>query len=430
MATPADANLVTLHRKRRSHGIRLVKGTAVVVIVSCGALAALLWWEDRPLRDIDLALERKDFSQALELVNRYLKESPQQTRALDQKAQALAGLRHWSEANRLFEQTGVVSIASQRAWAESLLHEERWTEALPLLVELNRNLPRDGDLLHELSSCQGHLGFLDEATRAAEQMSKLPEHERRGRLLLGMLHYRRNNNRLAIQAWAPLVEHGPPYDDLQTSAGELLLAYGRALLGDGRPAEAVVQLEQAVEHDASDEACLALAEARDSLGNRKGAVELWTKVAERTPASLEAREGLARAALERRAPAEAFQWLEPFLERDDVRSSTVHLVQRAAAMSGRKEDAARWELRGAELRARETRNSLLDQALRDSPRSFWSRCVRAHRFASAGNRQQALVLTEELLAQQPDEPFVQQLADALRQQKPLPSLDLVPLKQH
>lgn len=410
--------------------MRLVKALAAIAVLSPVAIGLALWWEDRPLREIESALERKDFAQALELADRYLKESPQQSRAVDQKARALAGLRRWTEANRLFEQSGVISAASQRAWAEALLHEQRWTEALPLLNELNREFPDDADVLHELAGCQGHLGFFDEAIRAAERLSKLSGYERRGRLLLGMLQFRRGNNRLAIQSWAPLVEQAGPLDDLQTTPGEFLLAYGKALLEDGRPAEAALQLERAVESDASDEACLALAEAQDSLGNRAAAVTQWTKVIERSPDNQAAREGLARAALERKAPVEALKWIEPLLDRNDPHSSTLHLAQRAAMMSGDIEKAARWERRAAELREREKRKAALDQALRDSPRSFWSRCVQAHRFASEGNVQQAQLLADELLAQKPEEPFIQQLADALRHQKPLPSLDLIPLTQH
>lgn len=424
------SNPVTRRRRRQAPWLRLVKGLAAIVLLSCAALGAALWWEDRPLREIERMLDRKEFVQALEMANRYLKESPNQSRALDQKARALAGMGRWNEANRLFDQNGVISTSSQRAWADALLHEQRWTEALPLLAELNREFPNDADILHELAACQGQLGYFDESIAATERLVRIPEHERRGRVLLGMLQYRRGNNRLAIQAWAPLLEHDGKLDDLQLSPAELLLAYGRALLDDGRPAEAAPQLKRAIEVEFSDEAGLALAEAYDSLGNRDGAVELWTKVVEHTSGNREAREGLARTAMERKSPAEALQWLAPLLERDDLRSSTMHLARRAATMAGDNDNSAKWERQAVALREREKRMTALEQALRDSPRSFWSRCFRAHKFASQGNLQQALVLAEELQSQKPDEPFVRQLADAIRNQKPLPSLDLIPLKQH
>jgi tetratricopeptide (TPR) repeat protein len=202
------------------------------------------------------------------------------------------------------------------------------------------------------------------------------------------------------------------------------------LLDDGRPAEALPQLEKAVEADATDEACLALADARDSLGDRSGAVELWSKVIEQAPQNREAREGLARAALEQKNPQEALKWLKPLLEMGELRSSTVHLAQRAATLLGDKETASQWERQAVVLRERETKRTAIDQALREAPHSFWSRCIRAHRFASDGNRHQALLMAAELLSQKPEEPFVQQLVDSLRNQKPLPSLDMIPINQH
>jgi tetratricopeptide (TPR) repeat protein len=425
-----DPNRAVRRRSRRSPGIRLLKALVFIALLSGGAIGAALWWEDRPLREIESALGRREFSLALELADRFLKESPSQTRALDQKARALAGLGRWIDAERLFEQNGPVSTESQHAWAKALLHQQRWSEALPLLLELNRQLPSDADVLHEMASCQGQLGFFDQAIDAAERLTKIPAHGRRGRVLLGTLHYRRSNNRLAIQAWAPLFNEQSTFDDLQLTPGELLLAYGRVLLDDGRPAEALPRLEQAVVADASDDACLALAEARESLGNREGAVEMWAKVVARAPGNREAREGLARAALEKRNAREALEWLDPLLEKDGIRSSTAHLAQRAATLSGDKDSAARWEQRAVTLRERERKTTALEQALRDTPRSFWSLCIRAHRFASDGNLQQARLLADELLAQKPEETFVQQLVDALRNQRPLPSLDLIPIQQH
>jgi tetratricopeptide (TPR) repeat protein len=402
----------------------------MIAVISAGVIAIVLWWEERPLRDIEAALDRQEYAQALEMADRYLRESPSQVRAVEQKARALAGLGRWADADRLFEQIGPISIGGHRAWAKALLHEQRWIEALPLLVELTHQLPDDADLLHELAGCQGKLGYYDDAIRAAEKLVKIPANERRGRLLLGMLQNRRGNNRLAIQAWAPLFEPGQSLDDLQVTPTELRLEYGRVLLNDGRPAEALPQLEEAVATEPNDEACLALAEARDSLGNTKGAVEMWSKVVESAPSNAEAREGLARAALERKAPAEARQWLKPLLERDDLRSSTAHLAQRTATLQGNKDEAAQWEERAAKLRAQEKKAATLEQAMRESPSSFWSQCIQAHRFATAGNLQQAQLMTIKLLKQKPDEPFVKQLAEALSNQTPLPSLDLIPLDQH
>jgi tetratricopeptide (TPR) repeat protein len=405
-------------------------GLVSIIVLTGGVIGLALWWEDRPLRAIEQALDRKEFAQALDMANEHLKEFPNHPQAIDKKARALVGLQRWAEAGRLFEFIGADSFVSQRAWSIVLLHEERWTEALPLLTRLNELAPDDGDILHELCACEGHLGYFEESIQAAERLVKLPGNERRGALLLGMLHYKRGNNRLAIQAWQPILEHASDLSDLQTSAAEFLLAYGRALVADGRPAEALPQLKRAVTLEPSAETRNALAEACDGLGDRPAAVALWQQVVATSTANRTAREGLAQAALENKSPAEAQRWLEPLLSEDDLASSTAFLAQRAATLAGDQQAAAEWRARENALRAHEKRISTLEQSLRDSPRSFWSRCVRAHHFASEGNLQQALVLAEDLLKQRPDEPFVEKLVESIRKGTPLPSLELIPLQQY
>jgi predicted Zn-dependent protease len=217
--------------------------------------------------------------------------------------------------------------------------------------------------------------------------------------------------------------------DLQTPEAEFLLAYGRALLDDGRPAEACRPLERAVRLEPTTVALDILAEACDGLGDRARAVSLWEQAVARNPDDRAALEGLAQAALENRSPAEALRWLEPLLLKDDLHSSTAFLAHRAAKLSGDNEAAAKWTARANTLWEREKKIGALEQALRETPHAFWSRCVRAHRFASDGNSVQALVIVEELLKQNPSEPFVRQLSDALRRHTPLPPLESIPLEQ-
>lgn len=416
-------------RVRKAPWKRMLVGLASIVLLTAGAIGCVLWWEDRPLRAIEQALDRQEFEQALDLANGYLKDFSSNSRVLDQKARALAGLERWTEALRIFDLIGADTFASQKAWAHALLFHERWNEALPLLTRLGEIAPQDGDVLHELSACCAKLGYFDESIRAAERLVRLSDHERRGRLLLGTIHYRRGNNRLAIQAWQPLLEQKSDLDDLQTPAAGFLLAYGRALLDDGRPAEALAQLERSAGLDPTAETLDALAEACDGMGDRDRAVSLWEQAVARNANDRPAREGLAQAALEKKLSSEAQRWLEPLLSDDDLRSSTAFLAQRAATIAGDREEAARWAARAGLLREREKKINALEQSLRETPHSFWSRCVRAHHFASDGNPAQALVLAEELLKQKPDEPFVRQLADAVRNHKPLPPLDMIPIRQ-
>jgi len=416
-------------RLRQPPAWRLLRGLGVIVIVTTVAIAGVLWWNDRPIRAIERTLAQQDFERAARQADAYLAVDPESVQVLDQKARALAGLEQWSEAARIFERIGTDSVASQRAFSQALLHQERWSEALPLLTRLGKLFPDDADVLHELTACQAKLGLLDEAIASAGHLMQLAGNESRGRLLLGMLHFRRGNNRLAIQAWQPILESNPEAADLQWSAAEFFAALGRALLDDGQAAQARPYLERVVRLDPTVEARNALAEACEQTGDLPQAVVLWRQVAAHNPADRAAREGLARTALENKAADEARDWLQPLIERGDMKSSTAYLMQRAAVIAGDKTTAASWEQRVQSLRKQEKKLSAIDQALRESPQSYWSRAVRAHRFASEGNARQALLLTEELLHQDPDQPFVKKLDAALRDREALPSLDLIPFEQ-
>src|SRR5262245_51050757 len=416
-------------RARAAPGWRLLRGLSFILALTAVVIGLFLWWQDRPLREIESALDRQDYEQALSLANSYLAEFPDHSRAQNQKGRALTGLGHWSEAIRIFEQVGTDSPASERAWSEALLHQERWSEALPLLRRLGKLTPDDPNLLHERAACEAKLGHFDESIAIAERLTHVRGHEDRGRLLLGTLHFQNGNNRGAIAAWKPILQSNPGATDLQLTSEEFFAALGRALLDDGQPAAARPCLERAVGLQAVPDSLNALAEACEQLGDLGRADELWQQVVDSAPANRAAREGLARRALERRDADDARRWLEPLLDRDDLKSSTAYLMQRAAVISKDKTSAAHWDGRVQTLRRREKKISALEQAMREAPQSFWARAVRAHRFATEGNTLQALLLAQELLEQTPEEPFVLQLVDAIRNHSPLPFLDLIPYDQ-
>jgi tetratricopeptide (TPR) repeat protein len=375
--------------------VRLLIALSAIVVLTGGVIGLVLLWDERSLNDIQQCLDREEFARALNLANNRLKQSPDDVQVLDQKVRALVGLR-------------------------------RWSAALPVLMRLNELSPDDGDVLYEICACQTEIGDFDESLRYAERLTQIPGYERRGRALLGILHYKRGNNWLAVEAWRPILESD--LGDLQVPAAELLLASGRALLKIGRPAEALGPLERCVRIDPTADALGSLAEAYDGMGDRPRALALWEQAVVRNPDDRPAREHLAETALENNSPAEAERWLRPLLLRDELTSSTAFLAQRAATLVGNKEAAVKWAARAGSLREREKKVLALEQRARETPHSFLSVCVRAHRLASDGNLSQALVLAEDLLKQQPDDPFVRKLADAIRHQKPLPPLDSIPVK--
>ncbi len=425
-------NTPSPRRPAMSSARRLLRGLAVILVLTAGMIGLFLWWQDRPLRVIEQSLDRAEYDQALDEVNAYLREFPDRSQALEQKARALAGLDRWMEAARLFDAIAADTPAGRRAWSQTLLHLERWSDALPLLKELSLRSPNDPDVLHELVACHSKLGHFEESVRAAERLVKLPGQEQRGRFLLGMVHFKKGNNRLVIQAWLPILERNPDAGDLQVPPADFFEGLGLALLNDGRAAEARPFLEKSVHLQPDSSKRSGLADACEQLGDLPQAVALWREIVADHPDDRAAREGLARAALDDKSVDQARAWLEPLLAGDGLKSSTAYLMQRAALQEGDKPAAATWQERVERLRKSERKMAAFDQALRDAPQAFWSQALLAHRFAREGNTYEALRLAEELLKKQSDpvfQDFVKQLADALRNHQPLPSLDLVPFGQ-
>jgi hypothetical protein len=141
-----------------------------------------------------------------------------------------------------------------------------------------------------------------------------------------------------------------------------------------------------------------------------------------------AREGLASAALLAGDGNTALEWLAPLEADPGLSSSTAYLFQRAYAVAKNEEVATAWRDKAEALREREGIDAALNNFLLVSPQSFWSRVIRAYRFAEAGNRRQAEELLAALQHEAPEDPFVADLGRAVRDGRPLPSLERLPIK--
>lgn len=414
-------------------GRRLWRSAASKFVVTCGVIAFGLgiyqWWDDRPVGQIEAALQERKFALALKTANSFLREHPNHGRVQELKARALVGLQRWNEAVQLLEQVGVATTEGERAWSVALLHQNRWSEAQPLLTHLHQESPSDTEILHELIACNGKLGFIDDATTQAERLSQIAGHEARGSLMLGTLHNNRLNRKQAIQAWQRVLQFDPNADHLQITAAEFFLAYGRVLLLEGQPKEAIPMLEKSVALQATATVQAYLGDAYEQAGDLDRAIASWKQAVGAEPKSVRAREGLARSELLKKHPSEALEWIAPLLDKPGYQSSTAYLAQRASAMLGRSDEVAKWEKRVAELRRQEQRRDLIETGIQRAPQSFWSQAVLAHRFASSGNKAQATAIVAALLKTKPEEEFVQALARHLGKGDELPSLDLIPMQQ-
>ncbi|MFN8855212.1 MAG: tetratricopeptide repeat protein [Planctomycetaceae bacterium] len=423
---------------RRGSPIRRLLTVLLGIPLATGLLLMVwLWWAERPLKEVEGALAREDFRTAIERVETYLKRDPRSSRALDLKAQALVGLRKYPDALSIYERVGSDTIAGQRAWGEALLRMQRWTDALPLLRQVQQKQPDNADVTHELAACAMQAGEFEEAVKLAGSLSQLPGQRERGLLLLGVLQSNHGNYRLASEAFGQLLESNPDGSGLQILPEELFQGMGQACLNDGKPNEAIQHLTRSIEFRPSAERYAFLGEAWELQGDLAQAADAWKKGIVLDADLPRAREGLARVALDERQPAQAIEWLQPLSVPGKLTSSIAHTLKRASSQLGDKQAADHWDTEETRLRSEEDRKRALDDVVKQAPQSFWALALRAHKFASEGNRQQAATLLrtiEGLRTQKPDgykdpQGFLDKLRDAVQSGSPLPALDLVPLER-
>jgi len=407
---------------------RFVVAFAGAVCLALAVVLMVTWYEqDRPLREVETALKRGQNSDALKLISKYLQDKPQDARGLSLKARVLVEIGQNTEAIRLFRRVGAADASDLHAWAKAHLMRQEWSDAQPILqriLDLNSN---DADALHELTACLSYLGRPTQAIEMAHRMAKIKGQEARALLQLGTLHENLGNKKSAVEAWGKLLEYAPTAEGLQVPAAEFLTAYGTVLLDEGHVPEAVKTLKSAVQQHESAEAHLRLGQALQQSDELDQAISEWKRALELAPESRESREALAEVAYSHRNLDEAREWLAPLLAKPKLASSTAYLMQRICLASVDREAGEQWRLRTAELHQQEHILSVVNHVVAESPDSYWSRVVRAYRFAEQKNWHEAESMMLTLGTEPSNEPFINQLAIAIRRHGSLPSLDLIPI---
>ena len=110
-----------------------------------------------------------------------------------------------------------------------------------------------------------------------------------------------------------------------------------------------------------------------------------------------------------------------------MRSRTAELFAEAATFMKDEASAGKWRDRADELRQQEKIQEALERLLKRAPDSLWAQLVRAHQFAASGNWTEAQSVLAPVAVEVPDDPLVQDLIEAIKQQGPLPSLERLPL---
>ncbi len=409
---------------------RWLKLAFIALPVSAALSFVLSWWQRQPLVEAEASEKAGRFDYAIALSDYYLEDHPDDGQALMLKARALTGVGRPAEAIALFERVGAAEMADIHAWARAHLLLRHWSRAIPLLVRALQLEPNNADALHEITACRVRVGAYNDALVSAQQLATSPGHEAQGHLFVGSIQGDSGNHREAADAFAKVLEFEPNALNLQVSPDEFLMQYGRMLLKMGRPKEAIEVLRKSVAVRETGEAFSLLGTAASEIGDIDKAALAWKKAVQVEPANREAREALANIALQKNDPKAALDWLAPLEKAPEQRASSAYLFQRAYQGVGDTESSAGWREQAAKLRKKQELESAIQTSLVESPNSFWSKIVRAHRFASEGNWDEADVLASGLIKEAPGETFVIELVDAIQQQKDLPSLDKLPITRY
>ncbi|MGH2603795.1 MAG: tetratricopeptide repeat protein [Dehalococcoidia bacterium] len=289
--------------------------------------------------------------------------------------------------------------------------------------------PDHTDALHEVTACRANLGDVDGALRSAQRLARIPGSEAAAYLQIATLHNRLGNYQSAVEAWEMLLKHRPDASGLAMLPQEILLAYALALHDVSRPADALRAVERSLALETTAAAYELRGQIHLSLGDEAAAVESWKTAVRLDPGNQAARVALARSAMQDNAPQAAIDWLMPIASSTDINSGIAFLLQRAYTILKEDVRAAEWQQRAESLRHKEQLQAAVNQSLRESPLSFWSQVIYAHRFASEGNWGQAEVLMDALIQQAPEQPFVRELHEAVRRRGALPPLDRLPASQ-
>lgn len=400
----------------------------VIGALTAGGIWGYLWWDEQPLRDANEALLRGESTQAMKIVQKYLKTHPPHDGALALKARIFVALGRYDEALELFAKVGPASLADIKSCAQAYLHLEQWVQAVGLLEQAVRLSPRDPDVLHEITAARAFLGQSKLAMETAKELAKIPGYEARGYVQVGSLERDRQNREKAINAWLKVLDFDPELKQIQIPGEVFYHDLGVLYLDDGDSKSALKMLEKSVQIKPMALGLVHRGQAKLQLGQKEAAIEDWKRALELEPSHREAREDLASAALDRRKPEEAREWLLPLAASPRVKSSTTYLLQRCAALQGNQADVEHWRKETAQLRKLERINVTVDHLLIESPQSFWAQVMRAYRFAEAGNWVQAEILVEPLRKNAVKQPFLKDFISAVDSHGTLPNLEKLPIK--
>ncbi len=416
--------------RSRRLGVRHLLALIVVTgVLAATGLAAMVWWQERPLRQATAYLDQGDPTRALSTIDDFLRNHPLHGGAMSLRARIFVAIGRPIQAIDLFERFGGSNPKEIHAWAQALLQLNRWREALPLLEHLGTTDVDRADVLHELAACRAEVGDLIGAIAAATDFAQQPGLAARGNLLLGTLHNKQGNLRQAVASWGDVLKDAPDAEGLQVSAAEFFLDFGRVLHASGHSGLAAEKVERSLSLRPSADGFVVLGNARSILGDQQAAENSYKEALVIEPGMPAARVGLARLALASGESARAKEWLSSLESPDKLTSEVAVLLQQATTGLGEVEASKQWREKADRLRLVEQARETAMKVLRDVPESNLAHVVRAYHLAESGHWLEAESILKPITASEKNQPFIEELYHAVQQRSDLPSIDRLPLKQ-
>lgn len=403
----------------------------VVVVVTCtlAAVYGVVWWQDRPIREIQAKVERKQPALALAQADAYLAAHPDDARVKALKARALVDAGKSREAIALFEEVGVASPSEIYAMARAFMSVAQWTRATNCLKQVQALDARNADVLQDLIGCQFQTGAHADGLDNANALAKLPGHEARGLAWRAFFLNSVDDRKVALDAFAATLKASPEGTDLPVPAADFFLRYAEALTEDKQLDAARKMVERSLKSSPSAAAFVQLAKIHEQAGDSAEAIKAYTRAIDLDPAQPDACEALAAQALAEGDVDTAQRRLKPLGAQMTPRRKMAEILAGIYEKNGDPAEARRWRARVKQMEARQHVDDAIKRLLRKSPESFWACVVRAHDFAVAGNWSQAREMLIPWEAQATKEAFVVDLWTAIEQHGPLPSLERLPLDQ-
>ncbi len=286
----------------------------ILVFLGVAVVAPLAWLAAEWLRGLPLAQGREAFAlgqfpRAAQLAEERLAAGhPNDQAAMLLAARAYARLGRWVEAEAYFAQVPLQEREDLRMRARGLEARRLWTESSLVYEQMRQRWKNDGDALQHLAAIRVQQDRPQEALILARQLAQLPSFEAVGHVLAGVIENQLRNHALVVQEFEEALRLSPELKGIPTERWQVLQWLAEALLELGRAADAEKYALEVQRSSSGAEPCYLLGQARQQLGDERGAHRYWMEAAARNPNYVPALKELAQFHLRVGELDEALRW--------------------------------------------------------------------------------------------------------------------------